>query len=247
MEGQTYITALPTELQTEILSWLPWESHLPCMQVCTLWRNLLLDAVPLKKSRFVKAGALRHHQIFAEPFGALRFSTTIDRVQSTSLTPPDYSYAALDSDDYEISPEVRAIWELRTLQDNGVLDDPVFYPTESSDDITDANDGPEFFALEMVMKFVLDRDGRMLVHEIFKHQWPVADDDCPDFRMTIRQFVQWAAERAMEFYSLKEAAGAGGRVELELHFTGCKDTEFGFAVVIPMDGTPNDWKVPVHR
>ncbi|KAJ6255921.1 hypothetical protein Dda_9380 [Drechslerella dactyloides] len=46
------ITTIPIELQEHILSYLSWDDHFRCLQVCALWRCLLTSSPLLKASRY---------------------------------------------------------------------------------------------------------------------------------------------------------------------------------------------------
>ncbi|KAF3922118.1 hypothetical protein ABW21_db0200229 [Orbilia brochopaga] len=46
------ITSIPIELQEQILSYLSWDDHFRCLQVCTLWKSLITSSHLLKASRY---------------------------------------------------------------------------------------------------------------------------------------------------------------------------------------------------
>ncbi|KAK6359228.1 hypothetical protein TWF696_000392 [Orbilia brochopaga] len=51
-ESMSRITSMPIELQEQILSYLSWDDHFRCLQVCTLWEALIPSSPLLKASRY---------------------------------------------------------------------------------------------------------------------------------------------------------------------------------------------------
>ncbi|KAK6344463.1 hypothetical protein TWF696_008100 [Orbilia brochopaga] len=229
--GPASLAALPTEIQAEILSYLSWESHLPCMQVCTLWQSLLSDAATLKSKRFVDgAGAPpRRHLIFVKPFGAIRFRTAVDRVRYTTLSPANIE--DFTEERWEIPLEIRAIWAL-TLENNGILADPVFYPT--ADDAKGGVDGEVDYPKDIGLRLVAKHTYKDDIWTLQSRKWSLGPDaelepaeQRPDFlQMSIRQFVQFAADFAMETTAIRDSASKKGQVEMELHFDEDGDSDW---------------------
>ncbi|KAK6528052.1 hypothetical protein TWF281_009309 [Arthrobotrys megalospora] len=58
-----FFNNLPVELQLEILRYLPWESHIPCMQVCGQWYSLLMSR-GLRRKRYSEAHNPVCHRMF---------------------------------------------------------------------------------------------------------------------------------------------------------------------------------------
>ncbi|EWC48822.1 hypothetical protein DRE_00127 [Drechslerella stenobrocha 248] len=65
------ITATPVELQEHMLSYLAWDDHIRCLQVCSLWRSLLTSSPLLKSGRYAPCAAPTPyssiHSIFTTP------------------------------------------------------------------------------------------------------------------------------------------------------------------------------------
>ncbi|KAJ6260024.1 hypothetical protein Dda_5669 [Drechslerella dactyloides] len=143
--GRGSLASLPTELHIQVLSYLPWKSHIPCMAVCKLWKQIL-ESEGLQYQRFNEATNPPHHNVAPE----LSFILTDQGISSTTIRPDNSkiyarmavasmdptgllrSLAAATSNNDELrrfgqpSMEESAMTAVE-LRGSGVLDDPLFY------------------------------------------------------------------------------------------------------------------------
>ncbi|KAK6347434.1 hypothetical protein TWF718_005275 [Orbilia javanica] len=62
------LDSLPTTIHRRILSFLPWQSHIPVSNVCQFWNDLLSeDQFKLKRYSFLNASEVIVHQILVNP------------------------------------------------------------------------------------------------------------------------------------------------------------------------------------
>ncbi|KAJ6260091.1 hypothetical protein Dda_4312 [Drechslerella dactyloides] len=96
-----YMNALPTELLTHILSFLPWQSHISCFQVCKLWADLL-HSPALRSNRYLNFAPStppcpRVHNLFTD----VGLECSIDRSQAPAATITSISFVATSEEQQE--------------------------------------------------------------------------------------------------------------------------------------------------
>ncbi|EPS37866.1 hypothetical protein H072_8375 [Dactylellina haptotyla CBS 200.50] len=120
------LSSLPTELHIKILSHIPWKSHIPCMQVCTLWREIL-SGDDLRDDRYIDLYQPRYHRLFTEVGKAnlriLKFTLSGNAIGSVKIAPHPYTQICSG---YTPAPEDSSLDELELRRD-GLLRDPLFY------------------------------------------------------------------------------------------------------------------------
>ncbi|KAF3919979.1 hypothetical protein AA313_de0209689 [Arthrobotrys entomopaga] len=117
------LSDLPTELQTKILYYLPWISHIPCMQVCTRWLDILRTDC-FNDARYIDVYQPRYHRLFTEAGPAnlriLKFTLSGKEIRAISIAPHPASE--------NLIPSLKNLEEKpMELRKDGILTDLLFY------------------------------------------------------------------------------------------------------------------------
>ncbi|EPS42809.1 hypothetical protein H072_3137 [Dactylellina haptotyla CBS 200.50] len=121
------INALPAELHAEILSYLPWRSHLICMGVCTTWREILRD-YKFQGKRYNTNTDPRVHHLFSTAGQPDRLGQFLKIIYQEGKVVSVKEAASKEIiSEIKVAEGEQAIWGLE-LWKHPILDDPLFLP-----------------------------------------------------------------------------------------------------------------------
>ncbi|KAK6543003.1 hypothetical protein TWF694_006934 [Orbilia ellipsospora] len=202
------LSDLPTELHAKILYYLPWKSHIPCMQVCTRWLEILCGDC-FKDARYIDVYQPRYHRLFTEPdptnLRILKFTLSGKEVGAISIAShPAAGNMVPSLDDLED----KVLEELELRQD-GILADNLFYHKNvrilSEEDRREYTfEGSIDLEIEGIKLSIQCIDPDSGTNKLDKKEY-LSLNETPEFsEMTLKGFLTFVAEFATKDEFLKD-------------------------------------------